>query len=123
MDSPLVGAAAALRAVAEALDALAAQPVAPSPPPLPVVLTWRERLWVCDAETRLGVRELTEGVGRPKSWVYRAIRRNGATPPLPHRKLDGVLVFVAAEVRQWIAEHEQVVVPGRTGPLVVGRGR
>lgn len=124
MDNALAAVAESLRRVAEALDAIAAQPVAPSPPAVtPVVVSWRERLWTCDPATRLGVRELCEATGRPRSWVYRACRRNGASPPLPHRKLDGVLVFVAGEARTWVREHEEVVVAGRTAPLVVGRGR
>jgi len=124
VDNALAAVAESLRRVAEALDAIAAQPVAPSPPAVtPVVVSWRERLWTCDPATRLGVRELCEATGRPRSWVYRACRRNGASPPLPHRKLDGVLVFVAGEARTWVREHEEVVVAGRTAPLVVGRGR
>ncbi len=120
----LTAAAAALRQLADALDAIAAEPAPTAPPAmLPAEVSWREKLWTCPPETRLGRRELCEAVGRPPSWVYRAIRRNGASPPLPHRKLDGGLVFVAGEVRQWLREHEETVVPGRTVPLVVGRGR
>ena len=120
----LTATAAALRQVADALDALAAQPMsAPLPAPPPIAPAWRERLWSCPSETRLGVRQVSEGTGRPRSWVYRACRGTETSPPLPHRKLDGVLVFVAGEVRQWLTEHEETVVPGRTGPLVVGRAR
>jgi len=123
VDNALAAVAESLRRVADVLDAIAAQPVATPPPVSPAVTTWRERLWTCDPATRLGVRELCEATGRPRSWVYRAIRRNGTSPPLPHRKLDSVLTFTAGEVRQWITEHEEVQVRGRTAPLVVGRGR
>lgn len=79
------------------------------------VIGWREKLWACPAETRLGVRELAEALGRPKSFVYRltsiTAARAGKTP-LPHRKLDGELVFVAAEIRAWLSAQEEVVVTG-----------
>jgi predicted DNA-binding transcriptional regulator AlpA len=113
-------------ALADALERAAqllrqVQPAAPS-----AVLsaaepvTWRTLLWTCTPETRLGVVEVAEALGKPKSWVYRATsaRSNGAR--LPHRKLGGELVFVAAEVRRWVADNEVVVVPGRTAPPVVG---
>ena len=123
MDNALAAVAESLRRVADALDAIAAQPAATPPPVQPAVTTWRERLWTAPPETRLGVRELCEATGRPRSWVYRAIRRNGDRPPCPHAKLDGTLTFTAGPLRQWLREREEVVVPGRTGPLVVGRGR
>ncbi len=124
MDSPLTAAAAALRQLADALDQIATHPAPPAPPAAPPAeVSWRERLWTCDPQVRIGVAELSEGVDRPKSWVYRAARGNGTCPPLPHRKLDGQLTFLAGEVRQWLREHEETVVPGRTVPLVVGHGR
>ncbi len=121
MNPALTAAAAALRHLAEALDQIAAQPAPPAPPIPPAVVSWRERLWTCDPQVRVGVRELCEATGRPRSWAYRAVRGNGTDPPLPHRRLDGQLVFLASEVRQWLREHEQVEVPGRTVPLAVGR--
>jgi len=124
MSSPLLLAAAALRQLADALDVMATQPTPAAPPAmLSAEVSWRERLWTCDPQVRIGVPELSEGVDRPKSWVYRAVRGNGTCPPLPHRRLDGQLVFLAGEVRTWITEHEETVVAGRTVPLVVGRGR
>ena len=124
MDNALAAVAESLRRVADVLDAIAAQPMStPLPAPPPIAPTWRERLWTAPPETRLGVRELCEATGRPRSWVYRAIRRNGDRPPCPHAKLDGTLTFTAGPLRQWLREREEVVVPGRTGPLVVGRGR
>ena len=63
------------------------------------------------AEVRLGVAEVAEALGRPKSWVY---ARTGpkAENPLPHRKLDGSLTFTAGEVRAWIRAHEVEVIGG-----------
>ena len=59
----LTAAAAALRQLAEAVDAIAAQPVATRPPVQPAVTTWRERLWTCDPQVRIGVPELSEEGG------------------------------------------------------------
>lgn len=83
--------------------------------------TWRERVWTVPAETRLGTAELAEALGRPKSWIYERTsrpktvedRHNRETegPPLPFRKLDGTLVFVAGEVREWIREREDIMQP------------
>src|SRR5690554_4563009 len=94
------------------------EPVAAAEPEprLPIDVTWRERFWFAPAECRIGVHELSEALGRPKSWIYRhtsprAIERSG-TPVLPHRKLGGELVFLVGEVRAWIRENEEVVVAG-----------
>lgn len=70
-------------------------------------LTWRERLWTVPAKTRLGVVEAAEALGRPKSYVY--AHTGSAEDAIPHRKLDGALVFTAGELRQWIEEREDVV--------------
>lgn len=70
--------------------------------------TWRERLWTVPPETRLGVPELAEAIGRPKSWVYRHCSRRSGLPLLPHRKLDGETLFVVGEIRRWVAEHEEI---------------
>jgi predicted DNA-binding transcriptional regulator AlpA len=92
-------------------DALRFSPV-PVEGPEPVAdeyePTWRERLWIVPAETRIGVAELTEALGRPRSWVYR--HTSGKT--IPHRKLDGELVFVAGEIRAWIRDREEVEAGG-----------
>jgi predicted DNA-binding transcriptional regulator AlpA len=96
-------------ALAEQLAALALPAPAPAAEPLP--MTWRERLWLVPAETRLGVRQVAEAIGRPVSWVYRRTAEKSTKAPLPHRRLDGELVFVAAEVRAWIAGHEAVITP------------
>ena len=73
--------------------------------------TWREKLWIAPAETRIGTTELAEAMARPKSWVY-AHTQAEAENPLPHRKLDGVLVFTVGEVRAWVKESEEVLVAG-----------
>jgi len=70
----------------------------------PIQMTWRERLWLVPAETRLGIAELCEALDRSPSWAYR--RTGNAEDPLPHRLLDGHLVFVAGELRTWIRENE-----------------
>src|SRR5688500_1258621 len=43
---------------------------APAITPAPLEMTWRERLWLVPAETRLGRRELLEALGRSRSWLY-----------------------------------------------------
>jgi hypothetical protein len=81
----------------------------------PDTSTWRERLWDVPSETRLGVAEAAEALGRPKSYVY---ARTGpkATDPLPHRKLDGTVLLTAGELRAWIRDHEVEVVGGPMEP-------
>jgi hypothetical protein len=86
----------------------------PAPAPAePLEATWRERLWTVPGETRLGVAEVAEALGRPRSYVY---ARTGpkADDPLPHRKLDGTVVVTAGELRAWIRSHETVV---HAGPM------
>jgi predicted DNA-binding transcriptional regulator AlpA len=70
--------------------------------------SWAEKIWTCPPETRLGVRELAEAVGRPRSWVYRHASPRGDLAPMPHRRLDGLLVFTAGEVRDWLRANEEV---------------
>ncbi|CAN5872266.1 hypothetical protein BH11GEM2_BH11GEM2_06700 [soil metagenome] len=97
------------------LAPLAAQQPATTPLSVSEALgtTWRERLWSVPPETRLGVREAAEALGRPKSWVYRHTAEKGmGEDRLPHRKLDGELLFVAGELRAWLTTHEEVVVRG-----------
>lgn len=73
---------------------------------------WREKLWTVDASTRLGVVEVAESLGRPASYVYAHTK---GSSPIPHAKLDGALVFVAGELRQWIADREDIIAPGPSG--------
>lgn len=78
------------------------------PPLAQVALSWKERLWIVPAETRLAAEEVAEALGRSKSWVYNHTY-SGAANPLPHRTLDRSLIFTAGEVRTWIRESEEVV--------------
>jgi hypothetical protein len=76
--------------------------------------TWRDRLWVVPPETRLTVVDVAEAFGRPKSWVYRHTSEKCAgADRLPHRKLDGELLFLAGELRTWLNDHEETIAPGR----------
>ncbi len=80
------------------------KPVGEAPPQAPS--SWRDRLWVVPPETRLGVREAAEALGRPASWLYRRTGPRSKAAPLPHRRLGGSIVFLAGELRQWVTEHE-----------------
>lgn len=75
--------------------------------------TWREKLWSVPAEVRLGVSELAEAFGKPRSFIY---ARTGprAANPIPCRKLDGALSFTAGEARAWLRATEAVV---HAGPM------
>lgn len=83
--------------------------------PLVPYQTWRERLWTCPPDTRLAVPELTEALGRSADWVYRAVNAKNANErgrdPLPCSRLDGVLVFTAGAVREWLRASSVVVNP------------
>ena len=83
------------------------EPESPPAESSPIELTWRERLWLVPAETRLGVAELCEALNRSSSWAYR--RTGNAEDPLPHRLLDGQLVFLVGEIRHWIRAHAESV--------------
>ena len=84
-----------------------AEPANSAPTPN-IELTWRERLWLVPAETRLGVAEVCEALDRSPSWAYRHTGPK-AQDPLPHRLLDGQLVFLCGEIRHWIREHEESI--------------
>jgi hypothetical protein len=75
--------------------------------------SWRTLLWIAPSETRIGREELLEAVGRPRSWVYRHTQAKAACR-IPHRKLDGELVFLVGEVRAWLIDQEEIV---QAGPL------
>ena len=109
------------RALAQALAASVPDVSRTIPTSLPT--SWRERLWLAPLDTRIGVPELLEAIGRTRSWLYRHTGPSSAGARIPHRKLDGELVFLVGEVRQWLLENEIMVVPGRTASLVIARGR
>ena len=81
------------------------EPVTTAPP------TWRVLLWTVEPETRIGRDELLEAVGRPQSWLYRHTGP-AATDRIPHRRLDGQLVFVVGEMRRWLREREEIIEAG-----------
>ena len=81
--------------------------------------TWREKLWTVPPETRMGRDELLEAVGRSANWLYRHTSAKSECSRIPHRKLDGELVFVVGEVREWLCEHEEIVVQGRSMSFAV----
>ncbi len=117
MNPAWIALAASLEQAAAALRQLAVQPEQPGPPVMSPEPTWREKLWSCDPQVRLGVKELCEATGKPRSWVYRAVHGTGSHPPLPHRRLAGSLQFVVGAVRCWITSNEVIEVPGRVAPL------
>ena len=83
----------------------------PDPQPEAEPATWRERMWTCPDETRLLIEDVMEAMGRSRDTIYRLTRRE--EDPLPCRKLDGRLVFVAGQVRAWVEAVEYVVVPAK----------
>src|SRR5690348_7053400 len=109
--------------LARALAAVSTDEGRPAGKAPATVPTWRERLWTVAPDTRIGVAELCEALGRSKSWAWRHTGKRCPGVRIPHRKLEGELVFVVGEIRTWITQHETVVVPGRDTPLVVHRRR
>ncbi len=85
-------------------------PISPETPP---TKSWRTLLWDCPAEVRIGVSELCEAMGRPKSWCYKHTCASSANR-IPHRLLDGALVFLVGEIREFIRENEIIVQGGPT---------
>lgn len=78
--------------------------------------TWQERLWIVPAETRIGVSELAEAMGKPKSWVYRHTSKRSTDrgySALPFRRLEAELLFVVGEIRAWIRDNEDIEYAGR----------
>jgi hypothetical protein len=100
--------AAALRAVADLIDEgrdNAGTAVATPRAQLgSAALTWKERLWTVPAETRLSARELVEALGRGIDFVYRHTGPSAPGRRIPHQKIDGALVFIAADVREWLRQ-------------------
>ena len=95
-------------------DALEAEDTAPAMEQAsPIELPWPALLWITPAETRLGVHEVCEALGRSSSWLYRhtsakALKKSRLSP-IPHRKLEGELVFLVGELRTWIRDTEESV--------------
>ena len=108
LESAPPGTSVSATAIAETLrEAVQAEPVLAAGSEATVPAPWRERLWTCPPETRLTTAQVAEALGRSRDGVYRLTK---AELPLPHRKAqDGSLVFVAADVRQWIANTEQTI--------------
>jgi len=96
-------------ALKDAAKKVGAQPSEPEATPATLELTWRERLWLVPAETRMGVNELAEALGRSKSWVYKRTQGRAGEELLPYRKLDGELQFGVGEIRTYLHEREEVV--------------
>ena len=82
----------------------------------PVEPTAAERLWSCPPETRLTVADLSAALHRPASYVY-GLTRSGT---IPHLKLDGHVVFIASELRTWLAEREERIVQQKCGAPTSG---
>ena len=94
------------------------EPIALEPEPTVQPTSWRVLLWSVDPETRIGRDELLEAVGRPASWLYRHTGP-AAENRIPHRKLDGELIFLVGEVRAWLRDREEVV---KAGPMLNSAG-
>lgn len=72
---------------------------------------WETKLWRVPSRTRLGAKDVAEAVERSVNWVHQRTQAS-ADVPIPHRKRNGRLVFLAGEVREWLDEQEEVIVPG-----------
>src|SRR5207247_8246403 len=95
------------RVVAVVKGAIAAEMEGLAPEGRADSTSWAEKLWTCPPATRLGVRELAEAIGRPRSGVYRHTPPRGDLAPIPHRRLDGLLIFTAGAVREWLRANEE----------------
>lgn len=83
----------------------------------PIPSTWRERVWTCPPQTRMTAAEVAEAIGAPISrvygWTHRTEnpellrRRREQGRAIPFRKVDGALVFLAGEVRDWLRERAE----------------
>lgn len=108
-------------ALVDLLDGIEASEPEPVQVADPEPQSWRARLWEVPTETRLGVEEVAEAVGRSSHWVYRATSRD--EDPLPSRKLAGRLVVTAGELRAWLRDEEDVVHGGPFLSVEAGGGR
>ena len=90
-------------AVLELLDAVG--PAKLETPALEYRMTWRERIWLVPDDTRLGVHECAEVFGEKRNWVWARTRTDAgksALRQLPVQRIDGNLVFRAADLRAWM---------------------
>ena len=71
--------------------------------------TWADRLWTVPAERRLGVKEVCEALGRSRTWLYAQMAKDCPSERLPHRKLDGQVLFTAGETRAWLRGQEEAI--------------
>lgn len=69
------------------------------------------------APVSIGVAEPTPASWRERLWTAAAGVR------IPHRKLEGELVFVVGDLRTWISQNEQVVVASRIALMVAKRSK
>lgn len=95
-------------------------------PPEPDVIvrtpdSWRERLWMVPAETRLYTADVAEAVDRSPNWVHQRTSDSEDHDRIPHRKRNGQLVFKAGEVREWLKAQEEVIVAGSSTPSAAER--
>src|SRR5688572_4934403 len=67
----------------------------PAPAQPQVAETWRTRLWSAPDDALLGVSEIAEALGRPKSAAYRLTGPGAGKARLPVRKLGGEVVIRA----------------------------
>jgi predicted DNA-binding transcriptional regulator AlpA len=101
---------------AEALEDLAAQEPKDEPESrleAPVEWGWPERLWIIPAERRLGVKEACQALEKSRTWLYAHMSEGQGRDRIPHRKLDGQVLFTAGELRAWIRDQEETVHGGR----------
>lgn len=107
-DLPLREFLAATARLIEALDREAATngaaAVEPTRPEAAQVAPWREKLWTVPGDTRLTTVQLSEALGRPKSYIYRAVARD--LDPLPARRFAGELRFRVSDVIAWYERNE-----------------
>ena len=76
----------------------------PAPP------SWKEKLWTVPAQTRLGVAEISEALGKQPSAIHKLRAREKRdrakgrpVDALPCRKaFDGTLTCTAGELRDWL---------------------
>jgi len=124
-DGTMINAAELRTTLSALLSAPPAPPAAPTALADVPVASWRERLWTVPPDTRMGVAEAAEALGRPPSFVYRhTSAKSAGDARLPHRRLDGELVFVAGEIRAWVRDHEETIAAGRSDvALSLSRGR